>query len=225
MLPVAAASPSGAACGGRVRSVADVERLIAEPVGCPGSVNTFWRGELGAAWTPPRIIPYHNGQVPDDACGRQVGDPTAFADNALYCTLDDTVAYSIEFLDELAGIGGPSYPLFVLMHELAHRGDRLHGTLGAVSRAEENQADCFAGRQAAAADRAGRIDVSDALGGSMLFFSLGDTRGGWFDQEPSTAPDAHGTPVQRAQAFALGYLRDSATCQRIGRSPTGQVSA
>ncbi|MCM3925564.1 metalloprotease [Frankia sp. AiPs1] len=217
----AASSPS---CGAKVTDVQDVERLINEPVGCPGGLNTFWHGELGDAWTAPRFVPYHDGEVPDDACGRQVNDPRQFADNALYCTLDDTVAYSVDFLDELAQVGGPTYPLFVLMHELSHRGDRIGGNLGVVSRAEENQADCFAGRQASAAHDAGRIAVSDAVQGALLFYSLGDTRGGWFSQEPASAPDAHGSPRQRAQAFAFGYLRDSSTCHKIGQSETGDVS-
>ncbi len=220
----AATTASKPSCGGKVSDVQDVERLINEPVGCPGALNTFWHGELGDAWTAPRFVPYHDGEVPDDACGRQVNDPRQFADNALYCTLDDTVAYSVDFLDELAQVGGPTYPLFVLMHELSHRGDRIGGNLGVVTRAEENQADCFAGRQASAAHDAGRIAVRDALQGALLFYSLGDTRGGWFAQEPASAPDAHGSPRQRAQAFALGYLRDSSTCHTIGRSETGDVS-
>ncbi len=220
----AAATASGSSCGGKVTNVQDVERLVNEPVGCPGALNTFWHGELGDAWTAPRFVPYHDGEVPDDACGREVNDPRQFAGNALYCTLDDTVAYSVDFLDELTQIGGPTYPLFVLMHELSHRGDRIGGNLGVVTRAEENQADCFAGRQASAAHDAGRIAVTDALQGALLFYSLGDTSGGWFSQEPASAPDAHGSPRQRAQAFAFGYLRDSATCHRIGKSETGDVS-
>ncbi|WP_261575773.1 metalloprotease [Frankia gtarii] len=219
-----AATASSPSCGGKVTDVQDVERLVNEPVGCPGALNTFWHGELGDAWTTPRFVPYHDGEVPDDECGRQVNDPRQFADNALYCTLDDTVAYSVDFLDELTRIGGPTYPLFVLMHELSHRGDRIGGNLGVVTRAEENQADCFAGRQASAAHDAGRIAVTDALQGALLFYSLGDTSGGWFAQEPASAPDAHGSPRQRAQAFAFGYLRDSATCYRIGKSETGDVS-
>ncbi len=222
-LPVAATA-SPASCGGKVTNVQDVQRLINEPVGCPGALNTFWHGELGDAWTAPRFVAYRDGEVPDDACGREVNDPRQFADNALYCTLDDTVAYSVDFLDELAQVGGPTYPLFVLMHELSHRGDRIGGNLGVVTRAEENQADCFAGRQASAAHDAGRIAVSDALQGALLFYSLGDTRGGWFAQEPASAPDAHGSPRQRAQAFAFGYLRDSSTCHTIGKSQTGDVS-
>ncbi|WP_232291974.1 metalloprotease [Frankia sp. QA3] len=220
----ASSAASRSSCGGKVTDVRDVERLINEPVGCPGALNTFWHGELGDAWTTPRFVPYRDGEVPDDACGRQVNDPRVFADNALYCTLDDTVAYSVDFLNELAQVGGPTYPLFVLMHELSHRGDRIGGNLGVVTRAEENQADCFAGRQASVAHDAGRIAVTDALQGALLFYSLGDTRGGWFAQEAASAPDAHGTPRQRAQAFAFGYLRGSSTCHRIGKSQTGDVS-
>ncbi|CAO5185291.1 Metalloprotease [Frankia sp. AiPs1] len=218
----ATATATATGCTTSVRSVDDALRVVSEPAGCPGGVNTFWRGELGAAWTIPKIIEYHNGQAPGDACGAQA-DPDQFSDNALYCTLDDTVAYSVEFMNELAKSGGPTYPLFVLMHELSHRGDKIGRTLGVVPRAEENQADCFAGRQTDAAQTAGLVQMSDAFNGAMLFFSLGDTRGGWFNQEPATAPDAHGSPTQRAQAFAFGYLQDSASCHRIGQSRTGDV--
>ncbi|ABD11776.1 putative metalloprotease [Frankia casuarinae] len=219
-VPIAAAGE----CGGRVTDLAGVEKLLSEPVGCPGGTNSFWHGELGDAWTPPRFVPYRDGQVPQDACGAQVNDPKQFADNALYCQLDDTVAYSVDFMTELFQAGGASYPLFVIMHELGHRGARIGGTIGVVSRAEENQADCFAGRQAKSAHDAKRIAFTDALQGALLFYSIGDTRdSGWFDQEAASAPGAHGTPRQRAQAFSFGYLRDSDTCHRLGQSESGSV--
>ncbi|MCK9928326.1 metalloprotease [Frankia sp. Mgl5] len=210
-------------CGGKIGTLADVDTLISEPAECPGSVNGYWRAHLGAAWTQPHYVPYRNGEIPKIACADGVTDPKVFADNALYCTTDDTVAYSTDFMAQLDQSGGPSYPAFVIMHELGHRGDRIGGTLGAVSRAEENQADCLAGGQARFAVDAGRLTSTDAVNGSMLFFSLGDTRGGWFDQEAS-APDAHGTPMQRAQAFDLGYQQDISTCHRIGQSPNGSVT-
>ncbi|WP_396230788.1 neutral zinc metallopeptidase, partial [Frankia sp. EI5c] len=197
--------------------------LITESADCPGSVNGYWRGQLGAIWTAPHYVPYRNGEIPKIACADGVTDPRAFADNALYCTLDDTVAYSMDFMAELSQTGGPSYPAFVIMHELGHRADKLGGTLGVVSRAEENQADCLAGNQAHHAVEAGRLTSNEAMNGAMLFYSLGDTRGGWFDQEGSTAPDAHGTPTQRAQAFSLGYQQSIDTCRRIGQSPNGSI--
>lgn len=217
------AAPGGE-CGGRIEDLDDVQRLISEPAGCPGSVNTYWAGELGEAWTTPRYIAYRDGEVPQDACGVQVNDPEVFADNALYCSLDDTIAYSVDFMTELFEAGGPAYPMFVIMHELGHRASRIGGTIGVVSRSEENQADCLAGRQTRFAGDVDRLTLTDAFSGALLFFSLGDTRDrGWFDQEAAAASDAHGTPRQRAQAFAYGYLRGVETCYRLGRSSTGSV--
>ncbi|OHV29679.1 metalloprotease [Parafrankia colletiae] len=217
-------APAGS-CGGPVETVQDVEAIISEPAGCPGSVNTYWTGELGRQWTAPRYIAYRDGEIPPIACAAGESDPAAFASNALYCTADDTIAYSVDFMTELHDVGGPSYPMYVIMHELAHRASTLSGRVGVVSRAEENQADCLAGSQARLATDADRLDLGDAFSGALLFFNLGDTRDrGWFDRETATSDGAHGTPRQRAQAFAFGYLRDNDTCFRLGESPTGSVT-
>ncbi|EFC81181.1 neutral zinc metallopeptidase [Parafrankia sp. EUN1f] len=217
------ALPAGS-CGGAVETVRDVEAIIAEPAGCPGAVNTYWAGELGEKWTPPHYISYRDGEIPPIACAEGESDPAAFADNALYCPLDDTIAYSVDFMTELHDLGGPSYPMYVLMHELAHRASALSGRTGVVSRAEENQADCLAGGQARTAADADRLDLGDAVSGVVLFFGLGDNRDrGWFDRETATSDGAHGTSRQRAQAFTFGYLRDNDTCFRLGESPTGSV--
>ncbi len=210
-------------CGGRATDLRSALLIVTDPAGCPGGVNTFWGARLGDAWTPPKIVGYRNGEVPAIACAARGSDPAAFADNALYCPVDDTIAYSAEFMAELAAMD-PNYPLFVLLHEIGHRADRIAGTVGAVSRAEENQADCLTGLQTKSADDAGRLDLLDAAGGALLFFQLGDTRGGWFDQEVATAPGAHGTPRQRVQSFTFGYFRDIAYCRGLGESPTGSVS-
>jgi predicted metalloprotease len=219
--PAAAGRVAGQ-CGGRATDLAGALRIVTDPTGCPGAVNTFWRSQLGDAWTPPRIVQYRNGEVPAVACATADPDPDQFANNALYCPADDSVAFSVEFMNELAAMD-PNYPLYVLLHELGHRADRIAGTVGVVSRAEENQADCLTGLQVNAAEDAERLDLLDAFQGAVLFFSLGDARGGWFDREAAAAPDAHGTPRQRAQAFGFGYLRDLDYCNGLGRSPTGSV--
>jgi hypothetical protein len=221
--PVAA----GGQCGGAVHDLASAIQVITDPIGCPGGVNTFWAKHLGDVWTQPRFLSYHDGEIPADACGKEDPDPDEFADNAFYCTLDDTVAYSEDFMSGLFKEGGPSYPMFVLMHEMGHRVSRLTDRAGVVSRAEENQADCLAGAESAFAHSDSRLPVSDVIGGAVLFFNLGDKNpdgGGWFNQEPSTSGDAHGTPVQRASAFGVGYLRDLDHCFTIGQSRSGQVS-
>jgi predicted metalloprotease len=224
--PDTAATSVGASagCGGKAVDLNSALRILTDPIGCPGAVNTFWHNTLGSAWTAPRFLSYSDGQVPADACGRQVGDPKQFADNALYCSLDDTVAFSTDFMQEMISLGGPTFPVFVLMHELGHRADRISDTVGVITLSEENQADCDAGLTTRFADKAKRINLSDAVGGAKLFFSLGDTRGGWFQQEASSPDDdAHGAPVQRAHAFSNGYFRSVGICRRTGASASGSV--
>lgn len=212
-------------CGGKVTDLASALRLITDPAGCPGAVNTLWRktSGVGDLWTTPKFLAYHDGQVPDDACGRAARDPRAFAQNAAYCPADDTIVYSVELLEQLYRTGGPYQPVLVLDHELGHRANQLAHTVGRVSRSEENQADCDAGYAVRFAHDAGRLPISDVFGGGLLFFSLGDTGGSWFTTENPAAPGAHGTPRQRATAYADGYLRGVKRCRSIGRSPTGSI--
>lgn len=210
-------------CGGEAVDLDSALRIVTDPIGCPGAVNTLWYEQLGSTWTPMTIVEYHDGELPAVACATPDTTPDDFAYNALYCPEDDTIAYSIEFMTDLYNQGGAAYPLFVLLHEVGHRETHLSGTVGVVSRAEENQADCIAGFEAKFADQANRIDIGDAIGGALLFFQLGDTQGGWFDEEAAAAPDAHGTPLQRAESLGSGYLRDLDVCHRIGQSPIGSV--
>lgn len=212
-------------CGGKAVDLNSALRVLTDPVGCPGAVNTYWHDQLGSKWTAPRYIAYQDGQVPADACGAQAAnDPDQFADNALYCSLDDTVAYSTNFMREMAQAGGPTFPLFVLMHELGHRANRIGNTVGVITLSEENQADCDAGLTTRFADKAHRLTLGNAFGGVRLFFSLGDTRGGWFQHEATSADDdAHGAPAQRAHAFVNGYTRSIGICRRTGQSTTGAV--
>jgi uncharacterized protein len=212
-------------CGGKVTNLASALRLVTDPAGCPGAVNTLWRktSGVGDLWTTPKFIAYHDGQVPDDACGRAAPNPRDFAENAAYCPADDTIVYSIELLDQLYRSGGPYQPVLVLDHELGHRANHLARTVGRVSRAEENQADCDAGYAVRFAHDAGRLPISDVFSGGLLFFSLGDKGGSWFNTENPAAPGAHGTPRQRATAYADGYLRGVKRCRSIGKSRTGSI--
>jgi predicted metalloprotease len=106
---------------------------------------------------------------------------------------------------------------------IACRANAHADAVGAVSLAEENQADCVAGFEAQYANEAARLDMGDAFQGGLLFFGLGDTRGGWFDNEANTEPDAHGSPRQRAQSFTSGYLQGIDKCREIGQSQTGTL--
>ncbi|MBL7493411.1 neutral zinc metallopeptidase [Frankia sp. AgB1.9] len=211
---------AGSDCGGAATTEADALKVITGPVGCPGAVNTFWAQQLGSVWTAPRFVVYRDGQIPDDQCGAQDRNADDFKGNAFYCRLDDTVAYSQDFMARLYQQGGPSFPMFVLMHELGHRVSRLTNRVGVVSRSEENQADCLAGTEAKFSHDAKRLPGVDVAKGSVLFFSLGDS---WFHKESPSDPDAHGTPDQRAAAFLTGYRHDTGKCFALGQSTSGSV--
>ncbi|OHV34975.1 metalloprotease [Pseudofrankia sp. EUN1h] len=213
-----------AECGGSADTADGALKVITGPIGCPGGVNTFWAQKLGSVWTVPRFIEYHDGDIPPDECGAQSDDPDDFASNAFYCSLDDTVAYSAEFMASLSE-QDTAYPMLVLMHELGHRVSTLTSKEGVVSRSEENQADCLAGVQAKFARDADRLPLSDAVEGIGLFFQLGDSGGSWFSVgEPNADPNAHGNPSQRVAAALLGYGKGADTCFKIGKSPTGGIS-
>ncbi|ONH22262.1 metalloprotease [Pseudofrankia asymbiotica] len=215
---------ASAECGGSADTLDGALKVITGPIGCPGGVNTFWSQKLGSGWTVPRFIEYHDGDIPQDECGAQSRDPDDFASNAFYCSLDDTVAYSVEFMAELSK-QDPSYPMLVLMHELGHRVSALTDKQGVVSRSEENQADCLAGSEAKFTHDAGRFPMANALEGIPLFFQLGDGGGAWLSfGEPNADPEAHGNPSQRTAAAVLGYTKGIDTCFKIGQSADGGIS-
>jgi predicted metalloprotease len=201
--------------------LASATAILTDPPGCPGAVNTFWRQQLGAAWTPIKLVPYRDGQRPRDACGGEVADPTQFAENAFYCPQDDTIAYSEDLLGQLAQVGGPYLPVVVLEHEEGHRADRLGNHVGAISRSEENQADCDAGASTRFARNARRLPLTDVFNSASLLYQLGDRQA--FGRERASDPGAHGTPHQRLVAFTRGYLQGLPACIRLGRSRTGFV--
>jgi hypothetical protein len=189
---------------------------------CAGSVNAYWKSQLGDTWTEPTFIPYRDGEIPDNECGRADGNADDFADNAFFCPADGTVAYSRDLLNSLYAKGGPYLPVVVLMHELGHRADHLANDVGPISRSEENQADCDAGVTTAFARTAHRLPFTDVIKGATLLYQLGDTRN--FGSELATSPDAHGTPVQRVVAFSRGYFQKIGACHMIGQSETGSTT-
>jgi predicted metalloprotease len=225
----ASATPSPAASlpagchGGVADSVDTTLAILTDPSDCPGSVNAYWTSQLGSKWTDPVYVPYRDGEIPDNACGKEPGAVADdFADNAFYCPDDNTIAYSRDLLDSLFKKGGPYLPVVVLEHEAGHRANDIAGTVGAVSRSEENQADCDAGLTTAFARTAGRLPLSDVIAAGKLLYDLGDSEK--FGAEMADSPDAHGTPAQRAIAFTRGYFQQLSTCRKLGESDNGSVA-
>ncbi len=217
-------STSGAAgqcTTGLARDLDSALAILTDPPGCAGSVNSYWREQLGEKWTRVRFIGYNDGEAPADACGAQAANPASLADNAFYCPQDDTVAYSRNLLGQLYEAGGPYLPVVVLEHELGHRANALAGVVGVVPRAEENQADCDAGVTTKYARKAGRLPFSDVLASAQLLYKLGDRR--QFGKEQATDPNAHGTPGQRLVAFTKGYTIGLSSCRKLGQRTDGRT--
>ena len=222
-LPTSKPAPSlPPGCSGMAVDLKTTVAVLTDGAQCPGSVNSYWTEQLGAKWTEPTFIAYRDGEIPETECAEGSSDPDDFADNAFYCPLDDTISYSEDLLDELYEQGGPYLPVVVLEHELGHRASKIAGTVGVISRSEENQADCLAGVTTAYARTAQRLPLSDVVSAAKLLYRLGDTRN--FGTQNADSPDAHGNPAQRVVAFGRGYFQDIDTCHALGESKTGAVS-
>ena len=209
--------------GGVAHDLDSALAILTDAANCPGSVNSYWTGQLGERWTETKYIAYNDGQIPNNACGHEKGAVADdFADNAFYCPQDDTIAYSRDLLTSLYKQGGAYLPVVVLEHEVGHRANEIDDAVGRTSRSEENQADCDAGDTTAYARTAGRLPLTDVLAAAKLLYQLGDTEK--FGSEMADSPDAHGTPAQRAIAFGRGYFQHLSACRTLGESPDGSVS-
>jgi predicted metalloprotease len=207
--------------GGVAHDVDSTLAILTDPSNCPGSVNKYWKEQLGALWTEPVFIPYYDGEIPNNACGKRDANPADFADNAFFCPADGTIAYSRDLLNDLYHRGGPYLPVVVLEHELGHRADKIASSVGVISRSEENEADCDAGVTTAYARTAHRLPLSDVFAAAKVLYDLGDTRN--FGAEVALSSDAHGTPKQRVAAFTRGYFQSVKTCRTLGESQSGKV--
>jgi uncharacterized protein len=210
-------------CHGMAVDLETTVAILTDGSECPGSVNQYWHQELGNLWTEPTFISYRDGQIPKTACTEDITDPDEVADNAFFCSADDTVSYSEDLLDKLYDEGGPYLPVVVLEHELGHRANFIARSEGVISRSEENQADCDAGLTTSWARTNHRLPFADVLKSAGLLYTLGDTRN--FGDEIALSPNAHGSPSQRVIAFSRGYAQNKVSvCRALGQSPTGSVT-
>jgi len=133
--------------------------------------------------------------------------------NASYCSLNEGIYYHRPFVDELMMLVGDGAPAVIVAHEVAHHVQKLDGVLALMgilytTKQIELQADCYAGvwgRSVALRDLLEEGDLEEAV---ALLLAFGDDNLGarWFD------PNGHGTSLQRAAAFALGFLEGLVSC-------------
>jgi uncharacterized protein len=195
-----------------------IMRLATNTSETAGTINTFWSQNFPTWWPnkqyqpPTRFVPYHNGQVPDTACGRDDPVPDHWVDNAVYCLPDHTVAYELEFMQR-SYKQYPSAPLAFIAHEWTHLVQQLSGFKGEFTVEEELYADCGSGLYFAYANQLGLLNIADMNSAARGFYENGNTDSPWF------LPDEHGTPQQRSTAFLTGFKGTIKDCYQIGSNP------
>jgi uncharacterized protein len=166
-------------------------------------VDEFWRrhfADEGLPYRSPRVVGGYDGSA-----GPRCGDERVVADNALYCTAGDYVAWD----DDLMASGyeqiGDGWVYVVIAHEWAHAVQVRLDRAGA-STATELQADCLAGAalQGAADEGLVRLEAGDdeELVRSLTV-AADDGSGGGI---------SHGTASQRTSAFRTGVEGGVAAC-------------
>lgn len=156
--------------------------------------EAFW--EYGMAFYPP-VVQIHYDVEPTP-CG-----PSTYAH---YCIGHNTIHINIPQMTNLADNIGDSAAYFVVAHEYGHSvQDHLGLTnVGIPIPALELQADCLAAVAFASADYYGLLDPGDIEEGLFSAFFHGDYQ--VYD------PNHHGTPAQRAEAFATGFMYPRGGC-------------
>lgn len=195
----------------------DVDKLTVQAI---EDIEEYWAGNY------PRTMPDTNKPVTDlysydshDASGQSVcGIETYRLVNAFFCARGWLIAWDRDvfmptarkFFGDMAipGIMGHEYGHAV--QSMAHLVKRSDGVLTA-----EQQADCFSGDYlrwvAAGKSRRFTLDAGDGLNKVLA--------GVITSRDPSdtgpTAPDAHGTALDRVSAFQLGFISGATACADI----------
>ncbi|KXK58904.1 hypothetical protein AWW66_27190 [Micromonospora rosaria] len=150
-----------------------------------------------------RVVTYQrDGEV---TCGGQAIP----ANNAVYCTPGDFIAYDIGWSFSAFRQIGDAFVFYLLGHEYAHGVQIRLGIRYSFTIQQELQADCMAGAFLGDSVRAGTLVLDD---GDLDEFREGLLAVGDDPDQPWFAEGAHGTPQQRADSFFRGYERSLAGC-------------
>ena len=178
-----------------------------------GAINEYWfqtmADDFGLEWIPPNgFIAYY----PPEETGPTCGGETVGAENAVYCAQPDSdyvawdepglmLPYYLELGDMATAV--------ILAHEFGHGAQARLGLSEQfpLTIESELQADCFAGAWAQWADDQGLLGKDAANQAAEAVISVGDPEG-----VPWNAPDAHGTPDERLEAFSIGVDTGAVGC-------------
>ena len=200
---------------------AEDNRWSDTPDGCPDTIvdlinlsvadiGDFWQRtfyENGATYRPPSQVLGYTSPI-KTGCG------PAEMENAFYCSLDRGIYYDSTFLQSYLDNTGDFAVAFIIAHEWGHLVQDLIGTLHNQANIDkELQADCLAGVWTADADSRQILEAGDIPEAIIALLSVGDPL-----DTPMFAPDAHGTPGLRIDAFDRGELQGLDGCFQSLRS-------
>lgn len=177
------------------------------------AVNEYWirtmPRKFGMEWIPPdEFIAYYPPEDNGPTCGQEQLGP----ENAVYCYdgQSDFIAWDepglmLPFYQEM----GDMATAVVLAHEFGHGAQARLGLSSEfpLTIESELQADCFAGSWAAWADARGLLGADAVDQAIDAVVTVADPQG-----VPWNAPDAHGLPEERLQAFADGADGGAIAC-------------
>ena len=177
--------------------------------GCPDTINDllnfaandlneFWNAEFEAAgltyYEPRRVSAYRSS-------GRR-----SSAYNAYYSRGSHSIAYDLNLMEDVLAQQGDLAPVYILAHEWGHL---VQGNLNLFAGRDtyftEQEADCLAGVYVKNLDERGLLEEGDFDEGIRQAWAVGDNL-------PETHPGAHGSPRERATAFALGFEEGATAC-------------
>jgi predicted metalloprotease len=200
------ASPAPGGPGNRAEqpSTEEFEQDIRDAA---GSAADYWKAVFdrsGIRFTRVRdIFPYtREGEV---SCG---GDPIP-ANNAVYCSAGDFIAYDANFAVTAFAKVGDAFLYYLLGHEYAHGIQVRLGIQYSYTIQQELQADCMAGAYIGDSVKSGALTIED---GDIDEFRDGLLAVGDDPSVPWFTPGAHGTAAQRSDSFFGGYEKSLAAC-------------
>jgi predicted metalloprotease len=204
---IALYSPAAADDPAAIVQAGAAERTIRFPDVLHAHVDAYWAYQFAAAdrdyRSPVGVVGF--SAHTETGCG--LADPIMEA--AFYCVLDQTIYYSTDFRALIEEQIGDYGWVVVIAHEWGHHvqlqlGADLVGALdqsgGLAPVRLEQQADCLAGAYTQSAEQQGWLDDTDVDEAVFMTSLSGDPVGtSWGD------PNAHGTGVERVDAFLHGY--------------------
>lgn len=191
-----------------------------------GDLEQYWSARLpgvyGVAFEPLEEEIAYGPSGPFPECGDEALEYEDIAENALYCPIEDIIAWDrVGLIPGLQEQFGPLTVGIVMAHEYAHAIQARGGVDGPTVDLEL-QADCFAG--AWVADAEDRIPLFATDGGA-----LDDAIGGFLELRDTVGvsgrdPAAHGSGFDRVSAFQEGYESGNDVCAGYEEDPPDVVA-